>query len=99
VEGTGYFARCLQHETDHLDGYLYLDRLIGRHARAAKKMLKANKWGVPGKSWLPEPCATVRTAATTAVAGLPAASPRPPRCSAQPRPVHLPAVSTTPGRA
>jgi len=53
VEGTGYFARCLQHETDHLDGYLYLDRLVGRHARAAKKMLKANKWGVPGNSWLP----------------------------------------------
>ncbi|MDT7800699.1 MAG: peptide deformylase [Actinomycetota bacterium] len=53
VEGTGYFARCLQHETDHLDGYLYLDRLVGRHARAAKKMLKSNKWGVPGLSWLP----------------------------------------------
>ncbi|WP_432848206.1 peptide deformylase [Amycolatopsis sp. CA-161197] len=53
VEGTGYFARCLQHETDHLDGHLYLDRLVGRHARAAKKMLKKNKWGVPGLSWLP----------------------------------------------
>jgi len=53
VEGTGYFARCLQHETDHLDGYIYLDRLVGRHARAAKKMLKQNKWGVPGNSWLP----------------------------------------------
>lgn len=23
----------LQHETGHLDGFLYLDRLIGRHAR------------------------------------------------------------------
>ncbi|NBH03330.1 peptide deformylase [Amycolatopsis sp. SID8362] len=53
VEGTGYLARCLQHETDHLDGYIYLDRLVGRHARAAKKMLKHNKWGVPGNSWLP----------------------------------------------
>ncbi|WP_370969026.1 peptide deformylase [Amycolatopsis sp. cg9] len=53
VEGTGYFARCLQHETDHLDGYIYLDRLVGRHARAAKKMLKHNKWGVPGNKWLP----------------------------------------------
>lgn len=53
VEGTGYFARCLQHETDHLDGFVYLDRLIGRHARAAKRMLKANRWGVPGNSWLP----------------------------------------------
>jgi peptide deformylase len=53
VEGTGFFARCLQHETDHLDGLLYLDRLVGRHARAAKKMLKRNGWGVPGLSWDP----------------------------------------------
>jgi len=27
VEGTGLMARCLQHECDHLDGKLYLDRL------------------------------------------------------------------------
>ena len=27
VAGTGYFARCLQHETDHLNGTLYVDRL------------------------------------------------------------------------
>ncbi|WP_433605013.1 peptide deformylase [Dactylosporangium sp. CA-139114] len=27
VTGTGYFARCLQHETDHLNGVLYVDRL------------------------------------------------------------------------
>ena len=53
VEGTGFFARCLQHETDHLDGYLYLDRLVGRNQRAARKMIKANGWGVPGRSWLP----------------------------------------------
>lgn len=53
VEGTGYFARCLQHETDHLDGYLYLDRLVGRHARDAKRMLKHNQWGVPGLAWMP----------------------------------------------
>ena len=53
VEGTGFFARCLQHETDHLDGYLYLDRLIGRHARAARKMVKGRGWGVPGLTWMP----------------------------------------------
>ncbi|MET7402622.1 peptide deformylase [Dactylosporangium sp. NPDC005572] len=29
VSGTGYFARCLQHETDHLNGVLYVDRLPG----------------------------------------------------------------------
>ncbi|QTE28450.1 peptide deformylase [Pengzhenrongella sicca] len=27
VEGTELMARCLQHEVDHLDGMLYLDRL------------------------------------------------------------------------
>ena len=27
VEATGYFARCLVHETQHLDGTLYVDRL------------------------------------------------------------------------
>ncbi|MFC7341200.1 peptide deformylase [Saccharopolyspora griseoalba] len=53
VEGTGFFARCLQHETDHLDGYVYLDRLIGRNTRAAKKMIKRNGWGAPGLSWDP----------------------------------------------
>lgn len=53
VEGTGFFARCLQHETDHLVGKLYVDRLIGRHVRAAKKMIRDRGWGVPGHSWLP----------------------------------------------
>ena len=37
LEGTGLFARMLQHEAGHLDGFLYVDKLIGRHARAAKR--------------------------------------------------------------
>ncbi|MCW0212610.1 MAG: peptide deformylase [Pseudonocardia sp.] len=53
VEGTGFLARCLQHEVDHLDGFIYVDRLVGRHQRAAKKMLKRNGWGAPGLSWDP----------------------------------------------
>ncbi|SHE77732.1 peptide deformylase [Streptoalloteichus hindustanus] len=53
VEGTGYFARCLQHETDHLDGYIFLDRLVGRYRKESKRMLKRNGWGVPGLSWDP----------------------------------------------
>lgn len=53
LEGTGLFARMLQHETGHLDGFLYVDTLLGRHARAAKKMVKKNGWGVPGLSWMP----------------------------------------------
>jgi peptide deformylase len=53
VEGTGFLARCFQHETDHLDGLLYLDRLVGRYTREAKRMLKRNGWGKPGLSWDP----------------------------------------------
>ncbi|MFC0040840.1 peptide deformylase [Actinomadura rayongensis] len=33
VEGTGVLARCLQHETDHLDGKLYIDRLSKRERK------------------------------------------------------------------
>jgi peptide deformylase len=53
VEGVGFFARCLQHETDHLDGHVYLDRLVGRNRRAAKRMVRERGWGVPGLSWMP----------------------------------------------
>jgi peptide deformylase len=53
IEGNGLFARMLQHETGHLDGFLYLDRLVGRHARAAKRAVKSHGWGVPGLSWMP----------------------------------------------
>ncbi|HVX71047.1 MAG TPA: peptide deformylase [Mycobacteriales bacterium] len=42
VEGTGLMARCLQHECDHLDGKLYVDRLdrdLRREAlRAAQRL-------------------------------------------------------------
>ena len=53
VEGTGFLARCLQHEVDHLDGVIYIDRLVGRNQRAGRKAVKRNGWGVPGLSWDP----------------------------------------------
>jgi peptide deformylase len=53
LEGIDLFARMLQHETGHLDGLLYLDRLVGRHARSAKRMIKSHGWGVAGLSWTP----------------------------------------------
>ena len=53
VEGRGFFARCLQHETDHLDGLLYLDRLIGRHRRAGRRAVRHRGWGQPGHTWNP----------------------------------------------
>ncbi len=40
VRGTGYFARCLQHETDHLYGYLYIDRLSKRDRKHALRQME-----------------------------------------------------------
>lgn len=53
VEGYGLFARCLQHEVGHLDGFLYTDGLIGRNRKAAKRHIRDAGWGVPGLSWDP----------------------------------------------
>jgi peptide deformylase len=53
VEGNGFLARCLQHEVDHLDGIIYTDRLVGRNARTAKRVLRRNGWGRPGLAWDP----------------------------------------------
>ncbi|MDT0550338.1 peptide deformylase, partial [Streptomyces lonegramiae] len=39
IEGTGYFARCLQHETDHLLGHTYLDRLSKRDRKDALRQM------------------------------------------------------------
>ncbi|WP_427018296.1 peptide deformylase [Pseudarthrobacter sp. P1] len=52
-EATGWFARCMQHEYDHLDGKLYVDRLNNRYGRKAQKTVKRNGWGVSGLTWLP----------------------------------------------
>lgn len=40
VEGTGLLARCLQHECDHLDGKLYLDRLERSVRKKAMRELR-----------------------------------------------------------
>jgi peptide deformylase len=40
VEGTGLFARCLQHELDHLDGHLYLGRLSASDRRHALSVIR-----------------------------------------------------------
>jgi peptide deformylase len=40
VEGSGLMARCLQHEVDHLDGKLFLDRLTGDARKAALRALR-----------------------------------------------------------
>jgi peptide deformylase len=48
IEGTGLLARALQHEMDHLNGCLFVDRLRGISRdlilRKIKKLAKAGKW-------------------------------------------------------
>jgi peptide deformylase len=40
IAGTGLLARALQHETDHLDGRLYIDTLTGDIRRQALRELR-----------------------------------------------------------
>jgi peptide deformylase len=40
VEGSGLMARCLQHEVDHLDGKVFLDRLTGEARKTALRALR-----------------------------------------------------------
>jgi peptide deformylase len=44
LEGEGLLAQALQHETDHLDGTLYLDRLDPAARRLAMKEIRESDW-------------------------------------------------------
>jgi peptide deformylase len=48
VEGTGLLARAFQHEMDHLDGLVFVDRLRGLQkdliVRRIRKLSRAGKW-------------------------------------------------------
>ncbi|AZZ48593.1 peptide deformylase [Rathayibacter rathayi] len=44
LEGDGLMAQALQHECDHLDGRLYLDRLSKDDRRAAMKAVRESHW-------------------------------------------------------
>ena len=44
LEGTGLMAQALQHECDHLDGLVYLDRLEDEERKLAMKNLRATDW-------------------------------------------------------
>ncbi|MBI5161953.1 MAG: peptide deformylase [Micrococcales bacterium] len=52
-EAEGWLARIFQHEFDHLDGILYVDRLAHTEQKAATKAIRKRSWGVPGQSWTP----------------------------------------------
>jgi peptide deformylase len=44
LEGSEMLARCVQHETDHLDGVLFIDRLDTETRRAALKAIRSAEW-------------------------------------------------------
>ena len=44
IEGTEFLARALQHETDHLDGVLFIDRLSAEDRKAAMKEIRESEW-------------------------------------------------------
>jgi peptide deformylase len=44
IEGSGLLSRCLQHETDHLDGVLFVDRLDRETKKEAMKAIRAAEW-------------------------------------------------------
>lgn len=50
VTGTGFFARCLQHECDHLDGGLYVDHLTGLRRHRALRAAARAPWAATAAS-------------------------------------------------
>jgi peptide deformylase len=44
IEGTAMLSRCIQHENDHLDGVLFVDRLDAATRKAAMKEIRDAEW-------------------------------------------------------
>jgi peptide deformylase len=44
IEGSELLARCIQHETDHLDGILFIDRLDRAERKLALKAVREAEW-------------------------------------------------------
>jgi peptide deformylase len=44
IEGSDLLARCIQHESDHLDGVLFVDRLDKEAKRAAMRAIREAEW-------------------------------------------------------
>ncbi len=42
--GSDLLARCVQHETDHLDGIIFIDRLDPETRKEAMKAIRASDW-------------------------------------------------------
>lgn len=50
VEGTELLARALQHETDHLNGILFIDRLPATLRKQAMKEIRESEWFMEAQS-------------------------------------------------
>jgi peptide deformylase len=44
IEGTQLLSRCIQHETDHLDGILFIDRLDREQRKSALRAIREAEW-------------------------------------------------------
>ena len=44
LEGSELLARCIQHETDHLDGIMFVDRLDAKTRKEAMKAIREAEW-------------------------------------------------------
>jgi peptide deformylase len=44
LEGSGLLARCVQHETDHLNGVLFIDRLPSDRRKLAMREIRESAW-------------------------------------------------------
>ncbi|MCB0907711.1 MAG: peptide deformylase [Nocardioidaceae bacterium] len=44
IEGSELLARAIQHETDHLDGVLFIDRLDAEARKQAMRQIRESEW-------------------------------------------------------
>ena len=44
IEGSELLARCIQHETDHLDGIMFIDRLDAETRKEAMRAIREAEW-------------------------------------------------------
>ena len=63
IEGSALLARCIQHEVDHLDGILFIDRMDPQQRKLAMKAIREAEW-----SGLSEPVVKISPHATRGLA-------------------------------
>jgi peptide deformylase len=59
IEGSDLLSRAIQHETDHLDGVLFVDRLDRETRKAAMRAIREAAWFGDGLPGAPQPVVKV----------------------------------------